>query len=252
MSIKSIGREKSGPVFRVEDKYALSGQQMDLLETRLQGAVHPDRHSAGAGYRISSLYFDDLRDSCYYDSLDGNPQRDKYRIRIYNDSMDMIRLEVKRKLYNRAYKLTSVITTAELEELKAGRCIREESGARDNAKRLFNLAVLTRGLRPRTVVTYERKAYVTAAGNVRITFDRNLRASGDTDAFGRDTQHLQYSYVTDPLYPELAGNILEVKYDQFLSKYIAQLLETGEMQQTSNSKYCLCRDTLDVMRLRKL
>ena len=35
---------------------------------------------------------------------------------------------------------------------------------------------------------------------------------------------------------------LEVKYDEFMPGFITQLLELGNMRQTSYSKYCLARE----------
>ena len=54
-----------------------------------------DEYCDNEKYVISSLYFDDLRDSMLADTLDGIDARDKYRIRIYNNSFEIIKLEVK-------------------------------------------------------------------------------------------------------------------------------------------------------------
>lgn len=224
-------------IYRVEDKYVMPWAKMCELEAKVSSVLPPDRFSSGEGdgYQISSLYFDDLRDSCLDDSLDGNPVRDKYRIRIYNGSLDVIKLEVKRKRYNRAYKVSSPLRAEELRSLIEGRTIAQRDSL-DDARTLFNLAIVTRGLRPKVNVTYDRRAYVCDEGNVRITFDRNLRYNDQVERFG--SGGLRYDR------PEGTGTVLEVKYDQVVPKFLAQVLETGNLIQTANSKYGLCREAL--------
>ena len=220
-------------MYRVEDKYVISDSRLWILEQRIAMLLPMDRSGNEDGYKISSLYFDDVIDSMLTDTLDGNPVRDKYRIRIYNDSFSVIRLEIKRKKYNRAIKISSEITVDELYALMAGKTIPEENSLND-ARTLFNLAIKARGLAPKIIVTYDRKAYAYESGNVRITFDRNIRASNQCDFFGR--QDISYDFS------EGSGSVLEVKYDEFIPRFIMQVLETGNMLQTSNSKYEICRE----------
>jgi hypothetical protein len=104
----------------------------------------------------------------------------------------------------------------------------------DDPATLFNLAIRTGGLRPRVIVAYERKAYVFEPGNTRITFDRNVRASSRIEDFG--SADISYDFLNE------YENVLEVKYDEFIPDFLLQLLELGNLQQTSYSKYQLCRD----------
>mgnify|MGYP002510774277 CR=1 FL=1 len=53
---------------------------------------------------MTSIYFDDLFDSYLNDTIGGNCKREKYRIRIYNHSWEVIKLEVKYKKYNYVMK----------------------------------------------------------------------------------------------------------------------------------------------------
>ncbi len=146
-----------------------------MLQSRMEAALRSDVNEGGSdGYRISSLYFDDIRDSCLQDTVDGVNRRNKYRIRIYNDSLDVIKLEVKSKKNNRIQKRSKTISKAQMESLMRGECIEDGASAKDPAT-LFNLAIRTQGLRPKVIVTYERKAYVYEPGNVRITLDRNVQ-----------------------------------------------------------------------------
>lgn len=123
-----------------------------------------------------------------------------------------------------------------MESLICGNTIDERDG-NEPAINQFNLALKTKCLRPKVIVTYDRCAYVCANGNVRITFDRNVRKSEAFDLFGNpDLYHTPIDSV-----PEY-NDILEVKYDEYLPSYIADTLEIGNMWQISFSKYALCRE----------
>lgn len=221
-------------MYRVEDKYVCSSMALYLLQSRIETILKSDNNqTSNEGYSISSLYFDDLYDTHLQDTVDGNGIRDKYRIRIYNGSFDTIKLEVKSKLYNRISKKSKAITYEQMKSLLSGRQIPDTESLDDPAT-LFNVAIAERGLRPKIIITYERKAYIFDSGNVRITFDRNIRSSMSIESFGKE--NIVYDI------PDEHNSVLEVKYDEFLPGFIAGLLEFGNMQQTSYSKYRLCRE----------
>ena len=225
-------------MYRVEDKYNCSETQLVMLQSRMEAALRPDSNEGGPeGYSIVSLYFDDLRDSCLQDTEDGVNWRNKYRIRSYNDSLDVIKLEVKTKQDNRIQKKSKTISRAEMESLMRGECIAEENSFEDPAT-LFNLAIKNGGLRPKVIVAYERKEYVYEPGNVRITFDRNVRASSRVEDFGQ--KNISYDFLQE------YDKVLEVKYDEFIPDFLLQLLEVGNMQQSAYSKYQLCRERMDL------
>jgi hypothetical protein len=71
------------------------------------------------------------------------------------------------------------------------------------------------------------------AGNVRITFDRDIRVNHFHDAFMDDDMALV------PAGDELV--VMEVKYDAFLPSFIAGLIQIGNRQHTACSKYAIGR-----------
>ena len=221
-------------MYRVEDKYNCTATELVTLQSRMEAVLRPDENEGGPeGYSITSLYFDDLEDSCLQDTEDGVNLRNKYRIRIYNDALSVIKLEVKTKRDNRIMKRSRSISIAEMKRLINGECIEDSASGEDPAT-LFNLAIKTRGLRPKVIVAYERKAYVYEPGNVRITFDRNVRASGRVEQFGQ--KNISYDFLQE------YDKVLEVKYDEFIPDFLLQLLELGELQQSAYSKYQMCRE----------
>ena len=74
-------------------------------------------------------------------------------------------------------------------------------------------------------------------GNVRITLDQNIAGSADVGQFFDPRPALH------PILPP-GQHVLEVKFDEFLPAPIADVLELGEMQRISFSKYTLCREAL--------
>lgn len=224
------------PMYRVEDKFSCDEQALAIIQARLKSVLRPDSNQkADDGYKITSVYFDDYYDTHLQDTEDGTRLREKYRIRIYNDSFQTIKLEVKYKRDSRVFKRAENITVEQMNCLLAGQCIPDEHSSLNSTVTLFNLAISERGLRPKVIVEYDRAAYVFDAGNVRITLDRNLRSSTDFEGFAAGNKA---HYRTVPGF----DRVLEVKYDEFLPGFIARILETGNMNQTTYSKYRLCRE----------
>ncbi len=224
-------------MYRVEDKYLCAERDMLLLQSRIRIVMKPDAAAGDAPYRITSLYFDDPEDNCRLDTEDGVSYRKKYRIRIYNNAYDLIKLEVKDKAFNRVRKRSAAISREDAGRLIAGECIEDPEPSADSPVTLFNLAIRQELIRPRAVIDYIRTAYTFAPGNVRITFDRNIRASRNTDRFLDGG--CAYTMLSE------MNRILEVKYDEFLPGFIARMLETGNMNQTAFSKYQLGREQLE-------
>ena len=220
-------------MYRVEDKFCCGKKDMHVLESRLSPVLESDHMVNEYGYTITSIYFDDIFDTCLKETIDGNFKREKYRIRIYNNSFDVIKLEVKFKEYNRIKKKACTISKDEMLMLLNAQCIERGEQNVDNPIVLFNMAIKNKGLRPKVIVEYDRRAFIFEHGNVRITLDRNLRYSKQCKNFGKES--ITYRRIGQ------WEDVLEVKYDEFLPDFIAQLLEIGDLKRTSFSKYQICR-----------
>ena len=216
-------------MFRVEDKYTMPGSDFFLLENRIKNILPIDNNRQ---YKISSLYFDDLYDTDLMDTINGNPSRKKMRIRIYDDCFNTIKLEVKYKSYSKINKKSCIISKEEMNSLINGVPIEWED--KDSPRNIFNEKILTAGLRPKVIVTYERSAYLYESGNTRMTFDSNIRSSNQIELFGN--KDLYHDKIKDLDY------ILEVKYDEFIPDFVAQSINISNMLQISYSKYLMCRE----------
>ena len=228
--------------YRVEDKYFIYEDQIAYLTSRLKEMMAYDEHSSGGGYLIRSVYFDDASDSALLENEAGVDEREKFRIRTYERDDGFIRLEEKSKKSGLTHKESADIkrdtveallkngSMAERAVINSG-CLLKEDGFL--FKKLY-AKMNTSLLHPVTIVEYERCAFVERAGNVRITFDKNIGASEYVDRFFEQDVYLR------PVLPP-GAHILEVKYDELLPEYIQKVLEIGSLQRTAFSKYTMAR-----------
>lgn len=82
--------------YRHELKYLINEGEHSALACRMAPVFKLDKHARSGGYTIRSLYFDDYCNSAYEEKDAGILMRKKYRVRIYNGSDRVIKLERKR------------------------------------------------------------------------------------------------------------------------------------------------------------
>lgn len=222
--------------YRHEYKYPISDLEAILLEERLKRIMKLDPHVGAEGsYQISSLYFDDYYNTFFYENENGTDPREKFRIRIYNHSLDRISLECKRKERGKTLKTSCKITKEQLDSIIKGIPLTlKDHEAADSVLLKFIELQRTVRLKSKVIVDYKRVPYIYIPGNVRVTFDSQLTSSTDTDRF------MTRDYYKRPVMP--AGKLLlEVKFDGFLPDYIYDVMQLGNLTQTAFSKYYLCR-----------
>lgn len=223
------------PKYRHELKYLCSDAELLALKTRLKNVLTPDSHTDDTGcYYIRSMYFDDYDNTCVYENEDGTGPREKWRIRIYGCSDETIKLECKRKDHGMIQKKACNLTLEQFNELRNPR---SRILPRADYPELLNRFIIlkrTRLFHPSTIVSYERTPFICSNGNVRVTFDRNITSSSQYDSFF-DKELRQRPIM------ERGRQLLEVKYDEYIPDYIFHAIQARNMQQTTFSKYYLCR-----------
>ena len=218
---------------RHELKHQIAPQEDLVLTHRLRKLFPRDGHAGADGsYRVTSLYFDTPYDTALRKKLDGVDRREKFRLRYYGASPAFLKLEKKYKVNGLCGKRSARLTLHEVERLLAG----EDAFLLERGEPLLaELYHKLRGtlLRPRTVVCYDREAFLYAPGNVRVTLDRNLRTCGDSAGFLSPAgfAHKPLDGVT----------VLEVKYDAFLPDLVRLAVQTPDRRAGACSKYALCR-----------
>jgi VTC domain len=211
-----------------------SQAEYHMLRNKLKWVMQRDVHAGPDGsYHIRSTYFDNFDNRILTEKKEGYLNRDKYRIRIYNRSDAIIHLERKSKRNNQTYKSKCMITRDEYEHMRFGRMEWMENDERSLIQDLY-VEMKQRLIKPIAVVDYVREAYTFPYGNVRITFDRDIKSSV------RNTAMFEKKL---PMVNVLEGNlvILEVKYDEFLPDFIRYALQSIDTRAEAYSKYQLSR-----------
>ena len=222
---------------RHELKFYINEMEYHLLSHALDMVLFrdPNGDEEHNEYHIRSLYFDTYNDQALFDKINGVRDRDKYRLRIYNLSDKLIRMECKSKIGSLISKRSIAIPRTLAEQIMAVDTTgleRTRSGLLQDVFREMTVHLL----HPVVIVDYVREAYMYPVEDVRITFDKQLRTGVTSfDLFNPGI----------PTVPPIGDSrmILEVKYNRILPPFIRDLLCTyvHRAQNSAISKYCISR-----------
>ncbi len=220
---------------RHEYKYLISRSAAELLRRRLPGIMERDAHAGESGqYTIRSLYFDDFALTALDEKVSGIAHRTKYRIRYYNYTADVIKLERKEKHGSLTRKTAQTISLEAAEILQQGTA----EPLVGNLSQELQQACRRKGFRPKVLVDYDRTPFICRDGNTRITLDENLRTRPGC---------VELMASHDAMIPVLAPDqvILEVKFDDYLPGYLADALGDIPKAPMAISKFALCLTILE-------
>lgn len=225
-----INRKQS--VYRNEWKYYISLWEAESLKRRLLPFMSVDPHASDGKYTIRSLYFDDYWDSSYEQKMMGVDDRKKWRVRIYDYGDSSIKLERKKKWGSYIHKDSANLTRNEFEKIISGEynflLEKEETLCKE-----FYYECMVNLYRPKVIVDYEREPLIFPKGDVRITFDSDVRAAvGGWDIF--DSELPAFSVLDQGMI------VLEVKFTELIPDIIKKLLPLDGQQFSAISKYTLC------------
>ncbi|HHU52932.1 MAG TPA: polyphosphate polymerase domain-containing protein [Clostridiaceae bacterium] len=225
-------KKKQTLKLRNEKKFNINYADGFILSQTLKKFFRYDKNSDSHGsYRVSSLYFDNPYDKALMQNISGVNQREKFRIRYYNHDLSFIRLERKIKINGKCAKQSVRLDQAEVQQIIKGEnnfLLQKE----DALAIEFYSKLKGQLLKPTTIVTYDREAFICDPGNVRITIDRNLRTTTNTKYFLQTNKHIN---ISDGL------AVLEVKYDEFLPDFVKMAVHLNNRPLTAYSKYAMCR-----------
>jgi len=221
--------------YRHELKYSITYSEYIAMRSRLRNIMISDPHADSDGvYTIRSIYFDNNDDKALKEKTDGIQKREKFRIRYYNDDFSFITLEKKMKINNLCLKYDSMITEAECRKILDGDLSVLKENPHELAKELYAKMQYQR-LIPKVLVSYTREPYIYKPGNVRVTFDSDIR----TTLFDRKFLTGEVKDISATDNPK--DMVLEVKYDAFLPEIIQDLIQAKNVSRQSFSKYGTCR-----------
>ena len=217
--------------YRNEWKYVIPAAMALELREELAAMMDSDPHAGADGYyRVHSLYFDNIDNTCARENIAGERLRFKYRIRFYDIYDGTLFLERKEKFNSLCHKDSCIISEDELSALIDGGYGALMWNKDRSLLSRFATDIAREHFTPKSVVDYERCALTEPVTNVRITFDRNVFVSAQTTGF------ITGDYDCIPAIDE-SREILEVKFDDVLPGYLTRVLRTGRMDQQAYSKY---------------
>ena len=218
--------------YRHEWKHEISYADLLAIRQRLRAVAESDPHAEGGRYLIRSLYFDNLDDKALREKIDGVNLREKFRIRYYNGDTSVIHLEKKSRRAGLGTKFSAALSREEAQRIVNGDPDWMMDSGRPLVQELY-CKMRWQGLRPKVIVDYTREPFIYHPGNVRVTFDYDIRTGLSC------TDFLNPDCVTIP-----AGDapiLLEVKWDAFLPGIIRDAVQTPGRHAEAFSKYAQCR-----------
>lgn len=223
-------------VLRKEKKFLLSQAQFFHLKDQIGRLLRSDPHNGPFGYPVRSLYFDTIYDQDLFEKSSGIEVRRKIRLRCYGPDSQFAKLEIKQKQGDTQLKRSLTLSRGDASRLCKGDYSPLLNYQGENAEFALECYSLmtTRCYLPKTIVEYQRTAFIAKENQIRITFDQNIVSTESCmDLFSKN---LNMNPVMDK-----SQVVLEVKYNHFLLGYIQQVLNLADRSELSVSKYYLAR-----------
>ncbi|MEY3051947.1 MAG: hypothetical protein RLY31_1732 [Bacteroidota bacterium] len=236
-------------MLRFEQKYILPLEQLAGLRQRMEPFMRLDRYAekTGGSYTVRSIYFETAERTSYEQKLSGVKRRAKLRLRGYGrpEEGHPVFFEIKEKVDEPLEKFRARLSYAQAMQVLAGTPPEEylgvdtdRAGELNNVRRFLYL-LHARQMRPFVTVIYEREPHLSVLGDrandLRITFDRNLRAVPSpeiADLYGeegvRTVMNRQF--------------IMEIKFNRQLPGWVRAMTAGLGLVRVPASKYQLSVD----------
>ena len=228
---------------RYELKFVVDAKQRaDFLDAYRSGLM-PDPHGKDAVYRVSSVYFDTSDFAAFWEKMDGEAVRSKYRLRFYglaeNTTVEAAFMEIKHRVHNTVYKqrlrLTNEGAMDILQDASAlariDRLIARSAEGTDSAAVSQIQAAAFSGLEAKATITYLREAWMGSFDDrLRVTFDSAGQAYLPGE-FARVGENSGESFL------DAEKTILEVKFNQSIPRWIRDILDQQNLVLQRFSKY---------------
>lgn len=211
---------------RIEMKYLLNAEQTDFLRERLKGHMEIDQYGKTS---IASLYYDTPTYQLIRESMEKPLFKEKIRLRSYGLATDKtpVFLELKRKAYDIVYKRRVETTIPTVNKFFSGEGNICDGGQINREITVFRDYYKT--LVPSCMIIYDRTAFYQPDGSIRLTIDEDPRYR---------VNDLTLTKSMDGI--SLLGKgwtILEIKAQEAMPMWLAEILSVGRIWKGSFSKY---------------
>ena len=243
---------------RREFKYALAPDEFPAIRAEIEHRLPGDVHAVNAAYPIVSEYFDTPDRQCFWERVDQLPNRRKLRMRCYGTREGEIPpsgfVEIKQKRSGTGVKRRVSIDVAELGQenldLEGWLEDRRLATATDPERRSEHLLlhemyqmIQRRGLIPVVQMRYNREAFEAEAGNLRITFDRDIMYRPERRAIQPDCPQFDLGILPP------GSAVMEIKMTCATPLWLRELAGQYGLQRRRFSKYCRAIQALDGINL---
>ena len=224
---------------RFELKYIIDEETALKVRDFVKCYIDFDEYSVGKpnfSYPVHSLYLDSDDLKLYWETINGNKNRYKLRLRYYDTSpKSPVFFEIKRRMNNCIMKQRGGVRQEFVAYLLSGHLPREEhllSKAPKQMVALQRFCELVNRIhaKPKVHIYYMREAYVSSDDQVRVTIDRNV--------YGEE--NLNTSIKTEMKNPVLRFEdqvILELKFTGRFPNWFRELVRMAHVMQCGAAKY---------------
>jgi hypothetical protein len=224
---------------RFELKYLISEEKAARVRDFVRSYLNLDEYSAirpNYSYPVHSLYLDSDDLYTYWETINGNKNRFKLRLRYYSvEPGSPIFFEIKRRMNSCILKQRGGVKKEAVELILSGQHPQPEHMLRYDGKSLVALQrfceVMTRiQAKPKVHIFYQREAYVSDDDTVRVTMDRSVQGE----------PNLRYSVKTEmvrPAYSYCNDVILELKFSNRFPNWFKELVRVLNVMQCGAAKY---------------
>jgi len=225
---------------RFEQKYFISEELALHVREFVQSYLELDENGVGKpnySYPVHSLYLDSEDLNFYWNTINGDKNRFKLRLRFYNNSPETpIFFEIKRRMNNCILKQRAAVGREVVAPLLDGHFPNLSHLIVKQPKQLMALENFCELMhrhhaRPQVHVAYEREAYVPHDDNsARLTMDRNVRVEHEP------IPRLS-TIMGDPVVVWTREVVLELKYTNRFPHWFAELVRVFGLRQCGAAKY---------------
>lgn len=225
---------------RLELKYLISKETALAVREFVRCYLAIDELGADKpnySYAIDSLYLDSDDLKTYWDTINGNKNRYKLRLRYYDDRPDSpVFFELKRRMNDAILKQRGGVRRDAVDALLQGELPGPEHMLSDNPRHLlavqnFCRLMLDIRAKPKGHVAYLREAWVSTHDNsVRVTMDRDVRFEPEF------TARLSCE-MNNPVWPFEPKVILELKFTGRYPNWFRELVQSFNLIRVAAAKY---------------
>jgi len=236
---------------RFELKYIIEEEVALKVRDFVRCYLEFDEYSVGKpnySYPVHSLYLDSDRLTLYWDTINGNKNRFKLRLRYYDTSpKSPVFFEIKRRMNNCIMKQRGGVRQEFVSYLLSGHLPREEHLLSKAPKQMVALQRFCELMgrvhaHPKVHIFYMREAYVSSDDQVRVTIDRMV--------YGEE--NLSPTIKTEMKNPVLSFEnqvILELKFTNRFPNWFRDLVRMANVMQCGAAKYVESIQGLGAMRI---